>query len=63
MASEARLQVTKENVLKAGKDAQKAKEDAKTAFENDEYKSDDQSLSQWVVQNVIADSYHIFQAR
>ena len=48
MASEARLQMAKENVLKAGKEAQKAKEEAKTEFDNDELKSGDESLAIWV---------------
>ena len=55
--------MTKQNALKAGKEAQKIKEEAKTAFENDDHKPDDMRLYEWVEQNVIVHSYHTFQAR
>jgi hypothetical protein len=51
MAAQLRLQDAKEKVLTYGKQVQKVKDEAKTAFDNDEFKSDDQDICQWVTQN------------
>ena len=63
MAAQLRLQDAKQRLLEAGKEAQKYKDEAKTAFDNDEFKSDDQHIGDWVVQNVIIPSYHTLQVR
>lgn len=56
-----RLQEAKQKVLEVGKAAQMIKEEAKTAFDNDEYNSDNQGLYEWVVKNAIVPSYHTFK--
>ncbi|RBR12242.1 uncharacterized protein FIESC28_08728 [Fusarium coffeatum] len=51
MAAQIRLQYGKAKVLEVGKAAQKTKEEAKTVFDNDGCKPDDQDLYQWVTLN------------
>jgi flagellar motor component MotA len=62
MAAQLRLQDAKQKLLTYGKMAQKTKEEAMTEFENDEYKSDDQHICDWVQQNVTIPSFHTLQA-